>query len=571
MLLQLPTELIQLVLQYSTTPAFLQAAFACHTLYDIASNCREILLHHLYQTPGLNEDLLRAESKQLFRVLQRRASRQLYGAQFTASCTHFHFGPLVLDVKASSLAPSEHQALALVYKGHEDIRLFRTENGQLQLKACLKPHRLQPGIVEVLRTAFDADDGLYVLQRFTPTVEESPDSEHPFIKQASKCYIGGQIYLIRYSLQSRHDPVRVCTFPDHAEYEPLALAAANRDTFAISWQHCRESEDYEVVLYNAQSTSSVHSLPSAIGSFPSSAANKYGEIDFDQVTDLAYDSYVLVDWTKQHQDDDVHLHARLAGPRFNCQKGPVIDLAFNDRSTQILYYHRAQTLYGSFQRINMTSFPVQPTLYENSSLVQFSGSLSLLFSIAIPFYGTHVTRVEGNGHSRCHWKYLALGIATHRTEDWTVACLLKSEASCSSQLCGHILNLERGRRFFDWTVVARLWGFQDSNNSLGCKVATSKHGTRIAVANWNVLYIWALQPSALIKQNSNGYYPPLLLSPDSGMVELRPIVIPLDAVCFKLRFTDVEDELLAITDRGLMYWDLGPLGRGQRITKELPA
>ncbi|KAE8403602.1 hypothetical protein BDV37DRAFT_272024 [Aspergillus pseudonomiae] len=494
--------------------------------------------HQVGPSLKTSEDSGNKSCLQLFRVLQRRASRQLYGAQFTASCTHFHFGPLVLDVKASSLAPSEHQALALVYKGHEDIRLFRTENGQLQLKACLKPHRLQPGIVEVLRTAFDADDGLYVLQRFTPTVEESPDSEHPFIKQASKCYIGGQIYLIRYSLQSRHDPVRVCTFPDHAEYEPLALAAANRDTFAISWQHCRESEDYEVVLYNAQSTSSVHSLPSAI--------------------DLAYDSYVLVDWTKQHQDDDVHLHARLAGPRFNCQKGPVIDLAFNDRSTQILYYHRAQTLYGSFQRINMTSFPVQPTLYENSSLVQFSGSLSLLFSIAIPFYGTHVTRVEGNGHSRCHWKYLALGIATHRTEDWTVACLLKSEASCSSQLCGHILNLERGRRFFDWTVVARLWGFQDSNNSLGCKVATSKHGTRIAVANWNVLYIWALQPSALIKQNSNGYYPPLLLSPDSGMVELRPIVIPLDAVCFKLRFTDVEDELLAITDRGLMYWDLGP-------------
>ncbi|OGM40395.1 hypothetical protein ABOM_010806 [Aspergillus bombycis] len=551
MLLQLPTELIQLVLQYSTTPAFLQAAFACRTLYAIASNCREILFHHLCQTPGLNEDLLPTESTQLFRVLQRRASQQLYGAQFTAGCTHFHFGSLVLDVKASSLAPSEHQTFALVYKGHEDIRLFRTENGQLQLKACLKPHRLQPGIVEVLKTAFDADDGLYVLQRFTPTVEESTDSEHPFIKQASKSYIGGQIYLIRYSLQSRQDPVRVCTFPDHAEYEPLALAAAHRDTFAISWQHSRESENYEVVLYNAQSTSSVHSLPSAI--------------------DLAYDSCVLVDWTKQHHNDGIHLHARLTGPRFNCQKGPVIDLAFNDRSTQILYYHRAQTLYGSFQRINMTSFPVQPTLYENSSLVQFSGSLSLLFSIAIPFYGTHATRVEGNGHSRCHWKYLAFGIATHRTEDWTVACLLKSEAVCSSEHCGHVLNLERGRRFFDWTVVARLWGFQDSNNSLGCRVATSKHGTRIAVANWNVLYIWALQPNALIEQNSNGYYPPLLQSPDSGMVELRPIVIPLDAVCFKLCFTDVEDELLAITDRGLMFWDLGPLGRGQRITKELPA
>ncbi|KAE8374317.1 hypothetical protein BDV26DRAFT_270277 [Aspergillus bertholletiae] len=569
MLLNLPTELIQLVLQHSTTPDFLQAAFACRTLYSIASSCREILLHHLYQTPGLNDDILPAESKQLFRLLQRRASEQLYGAQFTASCTHFHLGSSVLDVKASSLASSEHKTLALVYKGREDVHLFRTENGQLQHKACLKPHWHQPGVIEVLRTAFDADDGLYVLQRFTPAVEESPDSEHPFIKQALESYIGGQIYLIRYSLQSRHDPVRICSFPDHAEYEPLALAAAHRDTFVISWQHSRESEEHEVVLYNAQSVSSAHSLSSVIGSFLLLKLIS-GNIDFDQFLDLAYDSCVLVDGIKQHPNGGIHIHARLAGPRFKCEKGPVVDLTFNDRSTQILYCHRAQTLYGSFQRINMTSFPVRPTLYENSSPVQFSDSLSLLFSIAIPFYGTHTTRVEGNGHSRCQWKYLSFGIATHRTEDWTVACLLKSEAVCSSEHCGHVLNLERGRRFPDWTVVARLWGFQDSNNSLGCKVATSKQGTRIAVANWNILYIWALQPSALIEQNSNGYYPSLLQPPGSGMIELRPIIIPLDAVCFKLCFSDVEDELLAITDRGLMYWNLSLLGKGQRIIKDLP-
>ncbi|KAF5862811.1 hypothetical protein ETB97_011159 [Aspergillus alliaceus] len=387
MLLNLPTELIQVILQHSTTPAFLQAAFSCRTLYAIASECRELVLYHLHRTPGLNEGLLCFDSKQLFQVLQRRASQQLYGAQFTANCTHFNFGTSVLDVKASSLAPSDHQSLALVLKGQEDVQLFCFENGQLRLKACLKPPWLQSGVVEVLKTAFGADDGLYVLQRFTPAVEQgSLDSEHPFIKQALQSRARGQIYLVRYSLGSRHDPVRICTFPDHAE---------------------------------------------------------------------------------------------------------------------------------------------------------------------------------------CHWKYLAFGIATHRTEDWTIACLLKSEAVCSSERCGHALNLERGRRFPDWTVVARLWGFQDSTNSLGCKVAASKRGTRIAVANWNVLYIWALQPSALIEQNANGYYPPLLQSSGSGMTELRPIVLPLDAVCFKLKFTDAEDELLAVTDRGLMYWDLSPSGRGQRITEQL--
>ncbi|KAK1141428.1 hypothetical protein N8T08_009100 [Aspergillus melleus] len=89
------------------------------------------------------------------------------------------------------------------------------------------------------------------------------------------------------------------------------------------------------------------------------------------------------------------------------------------------------------------------------------------------------------------------------------------------------MNLERGRRFPDWTIVARLWGFQSSTNSLGCIVAASKSGTRIGVANWKVLYVWALEPTALIQQNENGFYPP---SSQSGeTIELRPIVLPLDA------------------------------------------
>lgn len=248
-------------------------------------------------------------------------------------------------------------------------------------------------------------------------------------------------------------------------------------------------------------------------------------------------------------------------------RGPIINLTFNDRSTQLLYYYKARTLYGAFQRINVSSFPVQPTLYDNASPVQFSNILSLLFSIDIPFYGTHATYMQ-NGRSMCQWKYLAFGLATHRSEDWTVACLLRSEAICSSHNCGHVLNLERGRRFPDWTIVARLWGFQDSTNSLGCIVAASNRGTRIAVANWSSLYVWALEPGSLIEQNADGFYPSTMES-NAGMLELRPIILPLNAVCFQLRFTDNEDELLAVTDRGLMCWDLSPTGAGRRVVQQI--
>jgi hypothetical protein len=289
----------------------------------------------------------------------------------------------------------------------------------------------------------------------------------------------------------------------------------------------------------------------------------------DASPDCNYNTITLIDGNRQRQSNDRYRQAGLSSPHDN---GPPIDISFNDRSSQLLYYHRAQTLYGSFQRIqSINAHPLlvpQPTLYQNSCTVQFSDTLSLIFSIAIPFFGTHATRNEDNVEM-CHWQYLAFGIATHRTENWTVACLLKSEARCQAQNCGHVLNLDRGRRFSQWTIVARLWGFQNPTNSLGCKLAASDRGTRLAIANWNVIYVWALEPDALIEENANEFYPSSFRSTSSGMIELRPIVLPLDAVCFKLCFTHEENELIAITDRGLMYWDLGPLGKGQRITQRL--
>ncbi|PLB50528.1 hypothetical protein P170DRAFT_455027 [Aspergillus steynii IBT 23096] len=487
-------------------------------------------------------------SKQLFRVLVGRAYRQLYGAQFRAHCTKFQADEITLDAKASSFAPDD-QILALVLRGQEGIHIFEAESGGLRHKAQLKLSLDQPGKTQVLRTAFDGDDGVYVLQSFTPAVgEDDLEAEHPFVRQALQSSAGGgQIYLARHSFRSPHDPVRVCAFPDQSDYRPLALSAAHRDTFAISWQHVREHDDYEVILYNALAESRSD--------------------DGSGTIELNYNSCVLVDGSRQRLNPD-YLQARVPRSHLPHERGPVIDLAFNDRSSQLLYYYRAQTLYGSFQRINMSSFPVQPTLYDNSCLVRFSDSLSLLFSIAIPFFGTHSTHTE-NGRSLCQWKYLAFGIATHRAEDWTVACLLKSESVCQSRNCGHVMNLERGRRFPEWTVVARLWGFQNSTNSLGCIVAASKGGTRVAVANWKVLYVWALEPGALIDQNGNEFYPLSAQSGSSKTIEIRPVVLPLDAVCFKLQFMHNEDELIAFTDRGVMHWNFHPSGRGLRITERL--
>ncbi|PYI12103.1 hypothetical protein BO78DRAFT_392779 [Aspergillus sclerotiicarbonarius CBS 121057] len=551
MILTLPPELIQLVLQNCSTHAFLEVAFSCRTVYEIASTCREVLLHHLQRTPGtLSQDIRSLSSKQLFHLLTKYAFRQLYGAQYHANRVIFDFGNDVLDVKASAFAGFDHhQILALVARGRGKVHLFHIGSGQLRQIGLIALPCDQPGVTEVLKTAFDGDGGLYVLHRFMPVADEmDTNANHPFVRQAMRSNVNGMLYLTRHSLGSPEEPVRMCAFPDHANHEPLALAAAHRGSFAISWRHLHDCSEHEVVLY----TSTIE-LNSGV---------KSGVIEF------SYSSCVLLDGMRQQLEEDRNPQSRLTRDRSLHEKGPVVGLAFNDRSSQLLYRYRAQTLYGSFQRIDTSPFPIRPTMYENSCPVQLTDSLTLLFCIGIPFYGTHETRVH-DGFARCHWKYLSFGIATHREEDWTVACLMRSAAVCRASNCEHVLHLERGRRLTDWTIVARLWGFQNSNTSLGCIVAASRLGTRMAVANWKTVYVWALEPNALIEQNETGFYPASFWSTSSEVIELRPIALSLDAVCFQLYFGRGENELIAITDRGLMYCYLSPSGGGYRMTHRL--
>jgi hypothetical protein len=249
--------------------------------------------------------------------------------------------------------------------------------------------------------------------------------------------------------------------------------------------------------------------------------------------------------------------------------GPVVRLTINDGS-QLLYHYRAQTLYGGFQNIdNLPSFDQpKPKLYKNSCSVAYSSALSLQFAIDIPFYATH-EHGDANQGTLCHWQYLAFGIATHRVENWTVACILKSETSCRAQNCTHELNHDRGRRFDEWMVVARLLGFQQVDVSHGSQVAASSCGTRIAVATWKSLYIWALEPNALVDAEDR-IYPCSWKDPDSGAIEISPVILDLDAVCYQLRFGDRQNELIVIADRGLIVVDVGRKGRGVRSTHTLP-
>lgn len=254
MLLNLPTELIQLILRYATTPSYLHTALTCHTLFYIASTYRDLVLHHLNQTPGLKHGIELRETKDLFLLLRRRAAKQLYGANFYADRTLYNFEGRSIDVGASSIADSgRFPSLALVLRDDEFVHLFHIgADGSICLKRSLKFPYEQPGNIKILKTVFTEDNGISVLVRFTSTVQdEGANTSHTFVKHALGSRLDSEIILLHYSLTNSDNTIAVCKFPDHNDYEPLALAVANRSQFAISWQHIRDHHHHEVILYDA--------------------------------------------------------------------------------------------------------------------------------------------------------------------------------------------------------------------------------------------------------------------------------------------------------------------------------
>lgn len=247
MLLQLPTELIQLVLRNCDTPAYFQAAFSSRRLYEIASNSREVIIHQLYNTPGWNDTIDACNTRRLFGELMRRSYEQLDGIEHYANPT-YEYQDRVIDYHASTIEASQDGIRALlVLKGHSTVYLVEMSDGD-RTEVRLKSPGQNIGEVEIIQTAFDGNRGVYVLHRFKPFLDQELDTNHPFVKHALESRPNGSIHLAHHHLNPRTNIIRMYDFPEYQDYRPLALSVAN-DKFAISWQNTLDPFDHEVVLY----------------------------------------------------------------------------------------------------------------------------------------------------------------------------------------------------------------------------------------------------------------------------------------------------------------------------------
>lgn len=247
----LPIELIQLVLHHCDTSTFLQVAFSCRTLLEIASSTRDLLLHQLVQTPGWNDGIEDSSRSRLFKLLLERSLQELLGAELYVKPKPFNFEGKRVDTRASSLRVIDNRVLALLaFKGDSSVSLCEINNGTLNRLLHLLPPGKQYGETEILQTAIEPHC-VWMLHRFKPFIDQDLDTGHPFVKQALQSNSLGSIFLAWYDLRNWNQAplIRLYGFHQQSGYEPLALAV-NGQSFAISWQHMQQSQDYQVLIYS---------------------------------------------------------------------------------------------------------------------------------------------------------------------------------------------------------------------------------------------------------------------------------------------------------------------------------
>jgi hypothetical protein len=157
-----------------------------------------------------------------------------------------------------------------------------------------------------------------------------------------------------------------------------------------------------------------------------------------------------------------------------------------------------------------------------------------------------------------------------------IACIMRSWEAIPENDCPHTIHLDEPHAIAttdDIEIAARLWGFTPATTSLAGVMAFAEQGTRIAIARWDRIFVWALEPKALAgagRWARRWVYQHIYDRHfKCNLVELKPIVLEANAVVHKMAFTANENELVTITDVGLKIWNLGPSATGRRTVRLL--
>lgn len=501
-LLNLPDELLTQILLNASTPTFIQLILSCKKFFVLASQTRKVLLHQLECLPGdkskFKDDSL--DNNQIFLLLRQRAANVLTGSNFTANLHEYITRDVPIDPDASSVGglDADYVRMALCFKDSADIRQYTShcaikekiknlsalgtkvlrlvQWGRFVSVLCASPVSKTDDFSDASDTdQSESETEMLIKSPFIPTanarLQRAARHAKPRTDRLVRALKIDQCYqVIHFDVYTMEDSQTFDILPP-INMVPRDFAVQSNSLCAILWDKSapgqRPTEDANVVTYTIDA----------------------------RMDDIVYEQKTV--WPKSGKpartdadsdDDDLpeDLPERMA--------------FFKDGRRIKMYNAGGVVPYQIF-----STSTTQYDQYASTNVIQFDG-----FSVLVdtPFFGTHTTQLdEINQQSYCFQHHLCLGVATlnmsigANEDEVKVLCILRSHNRYYPDGCEHRVSLSRMTHVSanNSTIVARLWGWEEMHSSFSGKdvVAVSPGGTRIAIAMWDKILVYPLNPKVL--------------------------------------------------------------------------
>lgn len=523
----LPEEIVSNILFQSSTPTFLQLTRTSKEFFNCAKHNRELLLHHLRNIPGAKENLddKNRDNSALFELLRQRATNNLYGINFTANVTEYlaRYTKLNLGACCISGLDADYVRHALCFENSADIRQY-TANCLVKEKISQHPRTrilktVQWGRFLSVLCAYPDDEGD---EQDFPDDEESDysdsDSDSDLgaevdVKVPEKAAFAPSVNAL---LESRIKRSRGSRAPGRRKppskgngfkyqichYDIYTLE--DSATFVIDDQPGLVPRDFIVqtclfcaILWDKDTGNGRPTDFAKIMVYVATETQMYYAPRYDEQTIWPKKSRVIR-IPSNHSDDEEE-------PIEHCPE----KIAFFRDGRRIKLYHAG----GIVPYKVFSSFTVDDERsYASSNVVHYGGVDSIDFYVDTPFYGMHGKYYEDTAqHDYCYQTYLCLGtsklnvgVYDGTAKEANVLCVLRSQTRMDPEDCDHKVNLQRMAHLSaqSSSIVARLWGWEEMNTNLTGKesVAVSSGGTRIAIAMWDKVLIYAINPKLLCEE-----------------------------------------------------------------------
>ncbi len=213
-----PPEILQNIFYFTTSTTFFQLIQVSRKFFEIASESRELILHHLRHVPGikLGLDDRTVSTSVLFLIFRQRAASHLYGVNFTAECRNLEPSHAIFDPRASCLTMENDGCdSCVVFKNSLHVKCNLHNNSSYGDTIYSPYGDGRAKIIQVVQAVYC----ISVLYAWAPPQEDAEDTSHlestiPMSVQESEAqyWIPGSRDDIRYR-QKRRSPRLSATSP----------------------------------------------------------------------------------------------------------------------------------------------------------------------------------------------------------------------------------------------------------------------------------------------------------------------------------------------------------------------